>query len=774
MGAAASAPQGPLDAAACIALAGDRFDPAAFAALAVEGKEEDDGQATITLGQMLDHFERQGWVDPSFDRSVALRGCRFLASAKCSGAGAPPPVYWKCDGSLSAVADDVVYADAKQGHEGDCFLVAAMALLAGRGAAALRTVVRAGAQPGQWIVRLWRCGEPVETTVDGLLPWIAAWGSPLYTHCRRRAQACFGAIEKAFVVLAGGSYHNLDGGNTAEALYTLTGCAVEELDVPKQKLGAHELGAAVGTAIARGDLVACGHVDTDATRKMTRLPLGVRRNHAFAVVAASPKDGVTLYNPMGIDDDIDAKLQPNGAGSFRMTWTQFAATFNRVQLCALSSREALPASSARAPATLARWAKKKEGDGSGSAGGCTNFTSFHSNPMLLLPPPLVAALAKEGCELEVQLGQADQRAAAAAAQWDEAARADEQSGTSAAAAVMAASLGSKLDYPQLGLTLIAFVGSGAVPPMATPENIAVVAKSRAFLNRREVSLRFSIAEAAAAAAAAASGNKSGHADSGPFHMAVVPSTFYAGQEAAFWCTVRSARAIPCEEEGTEVVGTLPADKACWRCMCNAPTAHWEGRSAGNTCWLRPLVMSGDGGGGGGGGQELTIFVRQAEEQREKQLPISAWVLLQPPDGADGPAKTLSSPAKGCGKGFVKATQISLRVTVPAGHSLSDVVVVPVTFDASSDVKLFVTLVCDGIAAGELAVSAAVGSNPAKMGIGVKQQQRQQGGTLVKGGRRSSGAGAGKKRAGGAKQPKPNFGKAKANINAMADMFAGLE
>ena len=725
----------------------------------------------------------------------------------------PPLVHWKCDSSLPAVADDCRYADAKQGHEGDCFLVAAMALLAQRGATLLRSVVRrvgdggdgggggggGGEQPpGQYVVRLWERGRPLEVKVDGLLPYVTAWGddSPLYTHCRRRAQACFGAIEKAFVVMAGGAYHSLDGGNTAEALHTLTGCAVEELDVTKQKLGARELGEAVGASWARGDLVACGHIDVDPRRRLTRLPLGLRRNHAYAVVGATAAGGVTLYNPMGIDDGVDAgKLREvDGAGTLRMSWAQFAAAFNRVQLCALSSREALPAVGARAPGALASWSKGGGGGGScGSAGGCTNFPTFHTNPMLVLPPALVASLAESGAELEVQLGQADQRAAVATAQWEAAqsAGASGEGGSAAEAAeaaeaVMAASLGSQLSYPQLGLTVIAFVGAGAAPPMATPENYVVAAKSRAFLNRREVSLRFSVADAAASAAAAAkkkSDREASSSSGGAPFLAVVPSTFYAGQEAAFWCAVRSARALPCEAVVAEEVGGSeaaaeaaagalppPADRACWRCMGAAPSAKWEGLSAGNTNWLR---LVGGGGGGGGsaaaGRRVLTIFVRQSEEQREKQLPIGAWVLLVPPEGEGGAPTVLNSLAKGGGKGFVKATQMSLRVTVPEGRSLGEVAVVPCTFEAASSVQLAVTLVADGgaVAAGAtLTVRATAGSDPAKLGVGAASAK--------KGGRSGKGGGSGGRKSAPKKQPKPSFGKAKANITAMGDMFAGLE
>jgi hypothetical protein len=46
--------------------------------------------------------------------------------------------------------------------------------------------------------------------------------------------------------------------------------------------------------------------------------------------------------------------------------------------------------------------------------------------------------------------------------------------------------GAKLDYPQLGVTVVAFQGGGAMMPMLTPDRFQVLAKTATFWNKREV------------------------------------------------------------------------------------------------------------------------------------------------------------------------------------------------------------------------------------------------------------------------------------------------
>ena len=49
-----------------------------------------------------------------------------------------------------------------------------------------------------------------------------------------------------------------------------------------------------------------------------------------------------VYNPMGVDDNVPATLKPDGSGTCQVPWPLFAASFNRVQICATSSNSRLP------------------------------------------------------------------------------------------------------------------------------------------------------------------------------------------------------------------------------------------------------------------------------------------------------------------------------------------------------------------------------------------------------------------------------------------------
>ena len=619
MGAAASIescsdPSQPLSRAACSDMAGDRFDERRFNELAVgEG-----GAAVLPGGvaQLLQIEAEDGaWIDPDFDRGRAIIG-RNTAS------GAARAVHWRGVGAQTpVVASDVAYSDAKQGHEGDCFLVTSMALLATR-PQLLCDVVRR--ESSQFVVRMYKLGVAHEVVVDGLLPWITSWGTPLYTQCRRRAQACFGVIEKALVKANGGWYHGLSGGNTAEALYELTGCAVEEIDLETDHFGAKDLASMVRARLARGDLIACGACSPESRRgtpgkggpdSVTRLKSGLRRGHAYAVVGETGDGTCALvYNPMGVDDNIPATLKPDGSGTCQVPWPLFAASFNRVQICATSSNSRLPhvlsffsmddvdgfeghdsiwsrwltwtGSDDEPDATAARALRVTATSIDVRGGGCTNFVSFRNNAMLLLPPPVVRTLRAGGGEVEVILGQHDRRpmrslellAEAQARATIDTPRSEHQT---------LPSVGSMLAYPQLGITVVSFK-PGTLPPLATAENYVVEAKSRAFLNRREVCLRFTI-DATKCSCKPKPGKPIRKAKDGVVPVAgapksderwwaIVPSTFYPGQAAQCWMSVRTATPIPLADVPrciTKCSPPPPAKAASWRALSDMPCAAWE-------------------------------------------------------------------------------------------------------------------------------------------------------------------------------------------------------
>ena len=281
-----------------------------------------------------------------------------------------------------------------------------------------------------------------------------------------------------------GSFARLNGGNTSEALWDLTGCgthrtlthtgfavhllaltsppfeqpvclAVEDIKLDgdgASKLSPSACATLVSDALKRGDLVACGHIDTKKRGDYAAVcEGGVRMNHAFAVVGASTKEA-KVYNPMGVDDGY-TNGKTDGAGTLTMSWAEFTKSYTRLQLCRRSSRSALPFHrswrSGSDGGVVLSWRVGR------SAGGCTNFSSFRRNPMLRLPK---GGEAKRKATIEAVVGQKDRRGDTG---------------------------GEALSYPQLGMCVVR-LREGASWPCVTAENYEVVAKSGAFWNKREV------------------------------------------------------------------------------------------------------------------------------------------------------------------------------------------------------------------------------------------------------------------------------------------------
>eukprot|EP00936_MAST-01D_sp_MAST-1D-sp1_P002518 g2518.t1 len=512
---------------------------------------------------------------------------------------------------------------------------------------------------------------------------------------------------------------------------------------------------------------------------------------------------------MGVDDNVPAVLKPNGSGTCQVPWPVFAASFNRVQICATSSDSRLPHlmsfssmndidGSEGHDSTWSRWLKWTGGEDEPHAaaarasrvtatsidvrgGGCTNFVSFRNNAMLLLPPSLVRALRAGGGEVEVILGQRDRRPMRSLELLAEA-EARATADTPRSEYQTLPSVGSMLAYPQLGITVVSF-RPGTLPPLATAENYVVEAKSRAFLNRREVCLRFTIGTTKCsskpkprkAAIKAKDGAAAGAAQSDERWWAIVPSTFYPGQAAQCWMSIRTATPIPLADvpKGlTKCSQQPPAKAASWRALGDMPCAAWEGTVLPET-WLR-LNMS----------QTLTspcavyVFVSQDHSSKERALPIGAWVMLVPSAATAAAAAAskassttappdvtvLAAPTAGSQwqhKMLCKAREISLRVALPATALLSDVVVVPVVHQAPQGGAKLATVVAVEGSEGKLQLIATHGQPPSKLiKPGGKKKRLHSKDSKVK---RHESTG-----------PAPSLAAAKKKLNALGGLYACLD
>ena len=414
-----------------------------------------------------------------------------------------------------------------QGALNDCYVAAALALVASTGelssAVDGEALVQPGEMDGQFVVTLLAGGgEKRVVVVDDQIPvYKHDEQTPLYTHAREGACLAFSLIEKALAKHYG-SFARLNGGNTSEALWDLTGCAVEDVKLDgdgASRLSPSACATLIGDALKRGDLVACGHIDVKRRGEYAAVcEGGVRMNHAFAVVGATAKAAL-VFNPMGNDDGY-TNGKTDGAGTLTMPWAEFTRSFTRLQVCRRSSRRALP--------FYKSWRSSSEGGealawrAGRTAGGCTNFCSFRRNPMLRLPP---CDSAKRKVTIEAVVGQRDRRSDTG---------------------------GAALSYPQLGVCAVQLKG-GAAWPCVTAEHFDVIAKSSAFWNKREVAATLELDLSAGTGA-----------------TYLVPSTFHAEEAGEFWLCLRSDVAL----DGAEWVGTQAM-----------PSALWKGASAKNTVRL---------------------------------------------------------------------------------------------------------------------------------------------------------------------------------------------
>ncbi|GMI36479.1 hypothetical protein TeGR_g12917 [Tetraparma gracilis] len=298
-------------------------------------------------------------------------------------------------------------------------------------------------------------GEPQSVIVDSLIPVDNA--SPLFASSRTNQAACFSLIEKALAKLSGASFKNLVGGNVAESLYDLLGVGVEDLhldDRSQPPLSPANLKTLVLSNLLQGNLVGTGNIDTSKPgQELPRAKLGIRKNHAFAVVNATDSV-VTVYNPQGHDDGYTGTGGTDGMGTLSMNWKDFHSCFNRLQIAPLSVKETHPN----------RLQYKREWSG---VGGCSNFPGFRKNGVLVVD-------IEPGNELFLMMGQIDRRGLP---------RGERAGGGDAG-----------VSYDEIGITVVELKSPAAladrlfVHKMCTPERYKVFAKTRSFANRRDNTL----------------------------------------------------------------------------------------------------------------------------------------------------------------------------------------------------------------------------------------------------------------------------------------------
>ena len=231
------------------------------------------------------------------------------------------------DGSLSEPKPHGV-CSIRQGLLSDCYLVAAIALLARRPSLLSQLFVAYKPEEGWCTVRLFLSGKWEEVTLDTFLP--CCQGRPAFAHhIDDELYACF--LEKA-CAKAYGSYAALIGGHIDEALWDLTGLAVEEVNLSRAP---QDFAAKMVQHWEKGDLLAVASAGKGISSGAALQHQRVRSNHVYVVADVSTRSvGNQTVNVEVLDL---AQTHPSEhAGQERTFWvgeSDLLKVFNRLSVC---------------------------------------------------------------------------------------------------------------------------------------------------------------------------------------------------------------------------------------------------------------------------------------------------------------------------------------------------------------------------------------------------------------------------------------------------------
>ncbi|XP_068455589.1 calpain-2 catalytic subunit-like [Clinocottus analis] len=436
---------------------------------------------------------------------------------------------WKRPTELSSdpqfIVDGAKRTDICQGVLGDCWLLAAIASLT-LDPQILSRVVPPGQSFGSQYAgifhfQLWQYGQWVDVVVDDRLP--SRDGKLLFVHSAEGSEFWSALLEKAYAKV-NSSYEALSGGSSIEGFEDFTGGISESYDL---KEAPPSLFLIVRKALKLGSLLGCS-IDISSSYEAEALTgQKLVRGHAYSVTGAqqlqhcgSLVDLLRIRNPWGqvewtgawsdrwegwssVESEEKKKLNHSADdGEFWMSYTDFLLQFSRLDICNLT------------PDTLSseavgRWSVS-EFEGvwrvGSTAGGCRNYpATFCSNPQFFIrldDEDEEPNDEEAGCSVVIGLMQKD-------------ARRERRFGR---------------ELNTIGFSIYLFKGRSDVH--LGPEVLLrrpAAARSRTFINQREVSERFTLP---------------------PAEYVVVPSTFQPHRRGNFLLRVfteKPAQARPMEE-----------------------------------------------------------------------------------------------------------------------------------------------------------------------------------------------------------------------------------
>eukprot|EP00794_Sanderia_malayensis_P011154 gene11154-12326_t len=240
--------------------------------------------------------------------------------------------------------DGASSADVTQGRVGNCWFVAAVALLAEEKKLWPKVIPDYKNQEfspekpedyqGIFRFRFWRFGDWIEVVVDDRLP--VSNGKLCYVKSKTENEFWSALLEKAYAKLAG-SYEALEGGSPAEALVDFTAGVSETIDLATGNFANEldkrkELFQKLQKYMDRQSMTSASINVTSRDEMEARLPTGLVKGHAYSITAVEKiKLGESFFSSFNTERLFLIRLRnPWGEKEWNGAWSDGSAEWNKV------------------------------------------------------------------------------------------------------------------------------------------------------------------------------------------------------------------------------------------------------------------------------------------------------------------------------------------------------------------------------------------------------------------------------------------------------------